>query len=97
MSNVMYLVCTHHPERVHSFRLAIRGTKTQYVSSGIRRQLADKLEEWLEEHRDCGGGFDHFTLAFDQPKDHDASAPPDKIANGVHAALHLVDTTSKGN
>lgn len=66
--NTMYLVCTHHPDRVHSFRLAARGTCTRYITGS---KVGQKLDEWLEEHATCGGGQDHFTIAFDLPKDHD--------------------------
>lgn len=83
MSNTMYLVCTHHPDRVHSFRLASRGTATQYLS---HKRVEQKLEDWFSAHRLCGGGLDHFTIAFDLPKDHDLPKI-EPVANGVHLAL----------
>lgn len=81
----MYLVCTHHPERVHSFRLAIRGTGGfRYITND--RRLISSLEGWLEEHAHCGGGLDHFTIAFDLTKDHDVPKIQ-PVADRVHAAL----------
>lgn len=83
MSNTMYLVCVHHPDRVYSFRLGSRGTCTRYITGA---RIGQKLDDWLELHATCGGGQDHFTLAFDLTKDHDLPNP-EPLADGVHLAL----------
>jgi hypothetical protein len=87
MSNTMYLVCVHHPDRVHSFRLGSRGTCTRYVTGA---RIGQKLDDWLELHATCGGGQDHFTLAFDLTKDHDLPIPA-PVANAVHGVLRVAN------
>lgn len=87
MSNDMYLVCTHHPDRVHSFRLAHRRYPLScYITAVSARKLDSSLNDWLEEHAKCGASRDHFTIAFDEPKDHDLPKIQ-PVANGVHLAL----------
>lgn len=83
MSNTMFLVCTHHPDRVHSLRLALRNA----IADGYHRvPLSARIESFLETHKHCGGGCDHFTLAFELPKDHDLPKI-EPVANGVYVAL----------
>lgn len=81
MSNTMWLVCAHHPDRTEAIQLGRR------VSDGFARAPhAAKLDEFFEQHKLCGGGHDHFTVAFDRPKDWDLPTPA-PVADAVHAAL----------
>jgi hypothetical protein len=81
MSNTMWLVCVHHPDRTAAIQLGRR------VMHGYNRAPhAAKLEEFFERHKLCGGGFDHFTIAYDQAKDGDLPKPA-PLADAVHAVL----------
>lgn len=90
-ANTLYLVCAHHPNQVDAFRLADRAPKRDF-SGGMDAysgaiHLGDRaLNKWFVAHAHCGGSFDHFSLAFERPKDHDI--PIDKpLANAVHLQL----------
>lgn len=89
MSNTMYLVCTHHPEPIHACVLADRDHNTDGYEPSTTNA---KLQKFLTEHKLCGGGFDHFTLAFARPKDGDLPKPK-PLADVVHLTL----TDAKGN
>jgi len=84
--NTMYLVCVHHPDKADSVLLADRcdsdGKKHAYTSMVGERRLA----KFFEKHAHCGGGFDHFTIAYTEQKDHDVPKP-ELLANGVHLVL----------
>jgi hypothetical protein len=88
MSNTMYLVCVHHPEQIHALRLANRGIDFYKPA----RRIDQSLERFLEDHKMCGGGFDHFTIAYAQTKDHDLPNP-EPLADGVHLALREAANT----
>lgn len=81
--NRMFLVCTHHPTQRDSYLIAGRNRR------GYDNLIEDEdgyFSKWLIKHAACGGGFDHFSLAFERPKDHDI--PIDKpLANAVHLQL----------
>lgn len=81
--NTMYLVCVHHPDKADAFVLASRAQLHEYCSAHL---YAPALHKWFAAHKHCGGGFDHFTIAYDQVKDHDLPKPA-PLANGVHLAL----------
>lgn len=88
--NLMYLVCVHHPDKADAFRLSQRERFGYGIAAGRELRPADRyvrsLEKFLDTHRHCGGGFDHFTIAFGQVKDYDLPKP-EPLANGVHLAL----------
>lgn len=80
--NTLYLVCSQHPQTIHALRLGERHDDTYAPTSSQA-----KLERFFEEHKLCGGGFDHFTIAYAKPKDHDLPvAKP--LADVVHLSLH---------
>lgn len=90
MSNTMYLVCVHHPEQIHALRLGMRDDR---LTDGYKRvPLAARIEAWLAEHRICGGGHDHFTIAYAQAKDHDLPNP-EPLADSVHLTLREAANT----
>lgn len=79
--NTMWLVCTHHPDRTQALCLGRRSTR------GYESRANDKaLHNFYRMHESCGGGFDHFTIAFDREKDHDLPKPA-PLADAVHAVL----------
>lgn len=79
--NTMWLVCIHHPDRTQSLQLGRR------VMRGYSRAPhAHDIERFFREHEGCGGGYDHFTIAFDLGKDHDLPKPA-PLADAVHAVL----------
>lgn len=81
MSNRLYLVCSHCPDRAQSFALGERGV------DGYRSQSETKgLQKWFDAHRHCGNNHDHFTVAYDFPKNHDMKS----VEAGVHKALRVV-------
>ncbi len=82
--NTMFLVCTHHPTAADSFHLGARVKGSGYKPRDVG--LERGLRKWLDTHSTCGGGYDHFTIAFELPKDGDL-LKVDPIANGVHVAL----------
>ena len=88
--NTMYLVCVHHPDKADAFRLSQRERLGYGIAAGRELRPPDRyvrsLEKFLETHKHCGGGFDHFTIAYDQAKDHDLPQPA-PIADAVHLAL----------
>lgn len=79
--NVMWLVCAHHPDRTEAIQL---GRRT--IDAFNRAPHAARLEEFFERHKYCGGGHDHFTIAYDRPKDWDLPKPA-PLADAVHAVL----------
>lgn len=79
--NTMWLVCVHHPDRTQALQL---GRRVFGAYDKVPHKQA--IEAFLHEHATCGGGFDHFTIAFDQPKDHDLPKPA-PLADAVHAVL----------
>jgi hypothetical protein len=79
--NTMYLVCVHHPEAMHALRLGRRNLDGYNIAP-----TSAKIEKFFAEHKLCGGGFDHFTIAFELAKDHDLPLPK-PVADGVHMAL----------
>lgn len=83
MSNQrIWLVCSHHPHREQGIALGKR------LVDGFYRCPTDReLEAWFDEHKHCGGGHDHFTVAYDHPKDYDVSSPAPPIAAHVRLAL----------
>lgn len=81
--NRMFLTCRHHPSIEHSFCFADRKDAASYEARGNN----SRLQKWLDTHATCGGGFDHFTLAYSQQKDGDMpSANP--VGDAVHVALN---------
>ena len=79
--NTMWLVCVHHPERTQALFLGRR------MIRGYSRTCSQKeLEDFYRDHETCGGGFDHFTIAYDRDKDHDLPKPA-PLADAVHATL----------
>lgn len=95
--NTIYIVCLHHPHPSQAFRVASREGIEPFTPDIAWNKLAAQpanrygkgLEKFFETHKLCGGGFDHFALAFELPKDHDLpKAEP--LAEGVHAGLRLV-------
>jgi len=101
MSNTMWLVCTHHPNQVDAFLLADRSPRRDMsgrmspYSSALHAPDAESIaannarrafEKFLRVHAHCGTGFDHFSIAYEKPKDHDV--PLEKpLANAVHLTL----------
>lgn len=59
-------------------------------TSGRRADQA--MDKFFEAHKLCGGGFDHFTIAYAQAKDHDLPNP-EPLADGVHLALREAANT----
>lgn len=87
--NTMYLVCVHHPDKAQAFALAERSDKASGYVNCIeidRTYELQSLEAFFKTHVHCGGGFDHFTIAFELAKDHDLPKPA-PVADGVHMAL----------
>lgn len=80
--NTMYLVCVHHPSPMEALCLGRRVGLKGYDHA----PASAKVEKFFEKHKHCGGGCDHFTIAFEQPKDHDLPKPA-PLADGVHLAL----------
>lgn len=88
--NTLYIVCIHHPDQVHACRLASR-TLVRDMSGDMQpytcpRRVDQHLEKFFEDHKLCGGGFDHFALAFERPKDHDLPTPA-PLTEAVNEAL----------
>lgn len=91
-SNRMYLVCTHHPDQRDALLLAERSSSdSRYFVSSCRclgkcecsKNELRSQQKWFETHADCGGTHDHFTVAFEMPKDHDIHV--EAAVNGAHA------------
>lgn len=89
----MYLVCTHHPDKAHAFILASREGRAfepdvswNKLAPRPAERYGKALEKFLKAHAECGHSLDHFTIAFDQPKDHDLPKV-EPVADRVHAAL----------
>lgn len=81
VGNTMWLVCVHHPDRTQALCLGRRSTR------GYNTRVDEKtLHNFYREHEGCGGGYDHFTVAFDFDKDHDLPKPA-VLADAVHAVL----------
>ncbi len=90
MSNTMYLVCVHHPEPVLSLRLAsrtlVRDRSGDMEPYTVYKRTQENMERFFEAHKLCGGGFDHFTIAYEQTKDYDLPTPA-PLADAVHLSL----------
>ena len=84
-ANLMYLVCRSHPERVNSLVLGKR-------NAGCYGKVPDprQVEKWFEQHAFCGGGRDHFTIAYDQTADWDVPKPA-PVADAVHAVARAAN------
>jgi galactokinase/mevalonate kinase-like predicted kinase len=67
--NRMFLVCTHHPQMVDAIAIGRRNSFDGYRTAAN----AAALEKWLDTHKDCGGTQDHYTIAYENTKDHDKS------------------------
>lgn len=81
-ANRIFLVCTHHPEEQHALVLGSR------LANGYHRAPRPvQIEEWFDLHKHCGGNADHFTIAFQKPKNWDISPPAPPIAAHVRLAL----------
>jgi hypothetical protein len=81
--NRLFITCRHHATLAESFCLADRPDATSYEARGNH----SRLQKWFDTHATCGGGFDHFTIAYSQQKDGDMpSAKP--VADAVHVALN---------
>lgn len=90
MRNALWLCCIHHPDRTQAIQLGRR------VADGYHRApTAAKLEEFFEKHELCGGGFDHFTIAYDLTKDHDLPTP-NRVADVVHLKLQEAKRDARG-
>jgi hypothetical protein len=85
MSNTMYLVCVHHPEQVLSLRLGVRE-----MDGYNHSPRSSVIEAFFNAHKLCGGGLDHFTIAYEQTKDHDLPIPA-PVANAVHGVLRVAN------
>jgi hypothetical protein len=97
MSNTIYLVCVHHPDKADAFVLAERADLmgyTHFLDQGgkmlprFMQSQADRLAKFFKRHKHCGRGCDHFTIAFDQAKDWDIPKP-ETLAEAVHAHLQV--------
>lgn len=87
----MFLTCRAHPTRVESCLIAERANDESYVVTARvdfgRLSLAENLQKWINEHANCGGTFDHFTLSYENQKDVDLPSVP----AAVHRALSKVE------
>ena len=94
MSNTMWLVCVHHPDKADAFRLSCRERQGYGIAAGRELRPPDRyarsLEKFFETHKTCGGGFDHFTIAYDLTKDHDLPTP-NPCADAVHGVLRVAN------
>lgn len=79
--NRMFLACRHCATKAESFLLGDR-TVDGYRTSVDRKAL----QKWLDTHKHCGNEHDHFTIAFDLPKNHDMTS----VEAGVAKALRTV-------
>lgn len=83
MSNRMFLACRFHPTLQESLLLGDRDANGSYATVLTQQ----KMQKWLDQHATCGGGFDHFTVAYAAEKDNEAPvASPTQLA--VHKALN---------
>lgn len=84
--NLMYLVCTHHPDRMDALVIGSRGQSANGRGLPYTSMLTQNsaLQKFLDKHARCGGGFDHYTIAFDAGKDQDLPKP---VASAVARAV----------
>lgn len=83
--NRMFLVCAHHQEIESSLCLAERGLGRYECAPTVYLDDASALEDFFLKHFHCGKG-DHFKLAYQYPRDHDADKP--KVAEAINGVLH---------
>lgn len=81
--NRLYLACRMHPTREESYLLGDRAYSASYEARAVHASL----QKWLDRHANCGGGFDHFTVAYHGAKD-DEQPTLNPIADAVHIGLH---------
>lgn len=79
--NTMWLVCAFHPDRTQALQLGRR-----VFGAYARAPHAKDVEAFFREHAGCGSTLDHFTIAYDRPKDHDVPKPA-PLADAVHVTL----------
>lgn len=79
--NTLWLVCNFHPDRTQALQLGRR-----VFGPFGRAPHAKDIEAFYREHAGCGATLDHFTLAYDQAKDHDVPKPA-PLSDAVHAVL----------
>jgi hypothetical protein len=100
MSNTIYLVCVHHPDKSDAFVLAERADLTGYVHGKLLprylQSQADRLAKFFKRHAHCGRGCDHFTIAFDKQKDWDLPKPA-PVAEAVHLNLQVAANDAPTN
>lgn len=83
--NRMFLVCAHHQEIESSLCLGERQADFYEVSPVMYLDDGRTADEWFKKHLPCGKG-DHFKLAYQYPRDHDADKP--KVAEAINGMLH---------
>lgn len=88
--NRLYLVCQAHADVTDSLLLATRVNHGYTAASGFVQ-----FSKWMERHKDCPGGADHFQLAHAAVPNWDQEVANEQLA-AVAAAVKLSLVESKG-